>query len=124
MERRCRMNWNQLRYVLTIAEEKSITRAAQRLYLMPDAAWQVLANTAKHWLFEDLTPCGWKQAQTTGGGLSLTELEPSFQFRGCPQRAEPRDRAGNSARVRLPGRYGRKRCSGGGKGLHGSAGQL
>ena len=24
------MNWNQLRYVLTIAEEKSITRAAQR----------------------------------------------------------------------------------------------
>jgi DNA-binding transcriptional LysR family regulator len=27
------MNWNQLRYVLTIAEEKSITRAAQRLYL-------------------------------------------------------------------------------------------
>jgi predicted Rossmann fold flavoprotein len=47
---------------------------------LPDAAWQVLANTAKHWLFEDLTPCGWKQAQTTGGGLSLTELEPSFQF--------------------------------------------
>ena len=51
---------------------------------LPDAAWQVLANTAKHWLFEDLTPCGWKQAQTTGGGLSLTELDPSFQFKGCP----------------------------------------
>ena len=51
---------------------------------LPDAAWQVLANTAKHWLFEDLTPCGWKQAQTTGGGLSLNELEPSFQFKGCP----------------------------------------
>ena len=51
---------------------------------LPDAAWQVLANAAKHWLFEGLTPCGWKQAQTTGGGLSLTELEPSFQFKGCP----------------------------------------
>ena len=51
---------------------------------LPDAAWQVLANTAKHWLFEDLTPCGWKQAQTTGGGLSLTEVTPSFQFKGCP----------------------------------------
>ena len=25
-----------------------------------------------------------RQAQTTGGGLSLTELEPSFQFKGCP----------------------------------------
>ena len=30
---------------------------------LPDAAWQVLANAAKHWLFEGLTPCGWKQAQ-------------------------------------------------------------
>ena len=51
---------------------------------LPDAAWQVLANTAKHWLFEGLTPCGWKQAQTTGGGLALDELEPTFQFKGCP----------------------------------------
>ena len=51
---------------------------------LPDAAWQVLANAAKHWLFESLTPCGWKQAQTTGGGLSLTEVTPSFQFKGCP----------------------------------------
>ena len=51
---------------------------------LPDAAWQVLANAAKHWLFEGLTPCGWKQAQTTGGGLALTELEPDFQFKGCP----------------------------------------
>ena len=46
--------------------------------------WQKLAHTAKHWRFEGLTPCGWKQAQTTGGGLSLTELEPNFQFKGCP----------------------------------------
>lgn len=51
---------------------------------LPDAAWQVLANAAKHWLFEGLTPCGWKQAQTTGGGLSLAEVTPSFQFKGCP----------------------------------------
>ena len=41
---------------------------------LPDAAWQVLANAAKHWLFEGLTPCGWKQAEVT----------PSFQFKGCP----------------------------------------
>ena len=43
-----------------------------------------LAYTAKHWRFDGLTPCGWKQAQVTGGGLSLTELEPDFQFKGCP----------------------------------------
>ena len=56
----------------------------QPLDTLPDAAWQVLANTAKHWLFEDLTPCGWKQAQTTGGGLLLGEVEDDFQFKGCP----------------------------------------
>ena len=48
------------------------------------AQWQTLAHTAKHWRFEGLTPCGWRQAQTTGGGLSLTEVEPTFQFKGCP----------------------------------------
>ena len=45
---------------------------------------QPLAHTAKHWRFEGLTPCGWRQAQTTGGGLALTEVESTFQFRGCP----------------------------------------
>ena len=45
---------------------------------------QPLARTAKHWRFEGLTPCGWRQAQTTGGGLALTEVEPTFQFKGCP----------------------------------------
>ena len=48
------------------------------------AGWKKLAHTSKHWRFENLTPCGWKQAQTTGGGLSLTEVEPTFQFKGCP----------------------------------------
>jgi len=27
------MNWNQLQYVITITEEKSITKAAQKLYI-------------------------------------------------------------------------------------------
>ena len=45
---------------------------------------QPLAHTAKHWRFEGLAPCGWRQAQTTGGGLALTEVEPTFQFKGCP----------------------------------------
>ena len=43
-----------------------------------------LAHTCKAWRFGGLSLCGWKQAQTTGGGLSLEELEPDFQFRGCP----------------------------------------
>ncbi len=48
------------------------------------AQWQTLARTAKHWRFEGLTLCGWKQAQTTGGGLSLREVDEHFQFKGCP----------------------------------------
>ena len=50
----------------------------------PIESWQKLAHTAKHWRFEGLAPCGWRQAQTTGGGLALTEVEPTFQFKGCP----------------------------------------
>ena len=48
------------------------------------AQWQALARTVKHWRFEGLTPCGWKQAQTTGGGLALREVDAHFQFKGCP----------------------------------------
>ena len=67
-------------------------RALWRAASLPDTdvhclaapQWQALARTAKHWRFEGLTPCGWKQAQVTGGGLALTELEPDFQFKGCP----------------------------------------
>ena len=48
------------------------------------SAWPKLAAAAKCWRFEGLTPCGWKQAQTTGGGLLLDEVEDDFQFKGCP----------------------------------------
>jgi hypothetical protein len=44
-----------------------------------------LAHALKHWRFTALSPCDWKAAQTTGGGLSLREVEPnSFQLKGCP----------------------------------------
>ena len=51
---------------------------------LPASAWPKLAATAKCWRFEGLTPCGWKQAQTTGGGLCLNEMDERFQFQGCP----------------------------------------
>lgn len=53
--------------------------------LLSAGQWQRLAHTAKHWRFEGLTPCGWKQAQVTGGGLALQEVDEHFQFRGCPE---------------------------------------
>ena len=64
-------------------------RALWAVARLPDTAalsaqqWQTLARTAKHWRFEGLTPCGWKQAQTTGGGLALREVDAHFQFKGC-----------------------------------------
>ena len=36
------MNWNQLQYVITIAEEKSITKAAQKLYISQPSLFQSL----------------------------------------------------------------------------------
>lgn len=49
------------------------------------AFWPKLAHALRHWRFTGLAPCGWKAAQTTGGGLALGELEPhSFQLKGCP----------------------------------------
>ena len=52
--------------------------------LLSDGQLQALAHTAKHWRFEGLAPCGWRQAQVTGGGLALQEVDEHFQFKGCP----------------------------------------
>ena len=41
------MNWNQLQYVITIAEEKSITKAAQKLSLTQPAASQHVRQLEK-----------------------------------------------------------------------------
>jgi len=47
--------------------------------------WQRLAQTFKNWRFTGLENTGWKNAQTTGGGISLSQLEPdSFQLKGKP----------------------------------------
>ena len=59
-------------------------RDGNALAVLTAGQWQKLAHTAKHWRFEGLTPCGWKQAQVTGGGLSLREVDAHFQFQGCP----------------------------------------
>ena len=74
-----------------------------------------LAHTAKHWRFTGLTPCDWKQAQTTGGGLSLTEVESTFQFRGCPGLyfvGETLDCAGTCGGFNLHWAFGSGLCAG------------
>lgn len=58
------MNWNQLEYVLTLAREKSITRAAQKLYLSQPS----LSLSLKH-LEEEL---GTTLFLRNGSGLELT----------------------------------------------------
>lgn len=76
------MNWNQLQYVRTIAEEKSITRAAQKLYLTQPS----LSLSLKH-LEEELgTPLFHRSPEgltlTYAGELFCTwagETQASFQ---------------------------------------------
>lgn len=72
------MNWNQLEYVLTIAEEKSITRAAQRLYLS-----QPSLSLSLKGLEEEL---GTALFTRTGGGLEPTYAGQLF----CQWAAETR----------------------------------
>ena len=44
-----------------------------------------LARTFLDWTFAGLTPLGWQQAQTTGGGISLSQLEAgSFMVKKFP----------------------------------------
>jgi len=47
--------------------------------------WEVFAYGLKNWCFSELEDTGWKNAQTTGGGVRLACLEPgSFMLRDCP----------------------------------------
>lgn len=46
---------------------------------------QALARTFHDWRFDSLIPLGWQQAQTTGGGISLREIDPeSFALHRYP----------------------------------------
>jgi len=45
---------------------------------------KALAEAFKDWRFNGLEPMGWQQAQTTGGGISLWQIdEKSFRLKGC-----------------------------------------
>lgn len=57
-------------------------RPAEQLHTQE---WQKLAYTFKHWTFTGLENTGWKNAQTTGGGVALNQLYPdSFALKQCP----------------------------------------
>jgi len=47
--------------------------------------WQTLACGFKNWRFTELEDTGWKNAQTTGGGIALAQLQPeSFGLKNHP----------------------------------------
>ena len=47
--------------------------------------WQRLAYGLKYWLFSELENTGWKNAQTTGGGIALAQLKSgSFGVKNHP----------------------------------------
>ena len=47
--------------------------------------WTAFARGFKSWRFTELENTGWKNAQTTGGGIKLHQLEPdTFQVKSAP----------------------------------------
>jgi hypothetical protein len=72
--------------------------------------WAKLAHVCKHWCFTGLTPCDWRTAQTTGGGIALRELEEdSFQlkhYRGLYFIGETVDCAGSCGGFNLHWAFG------------------
>ena len=46
--------------------------------------WAALAHVCKQWEFEGLTALGWQQAQVTGGGIALGQLNADFSVQGLP----------------------------------------
>ena len=68
-------------------------------HALPAGSWQKLARTAKHWRFEGLTPCGWRQsgAVLRGGNVGLRRklrrLQPALGVRQRPCRRAGRRKA-------------------------------
>ncbi len=66
----------------TLALDVSST---QSVFSLKNNVWHKLSHALQHWTFTGLKDTGWKQAQTTGGGIALHQLEPnSFQLKAMP----------------------------------------
>ena len=58
---------------------------SRKVRSMSVGEWERLAHGFKHWCFTSPEDTGWKNAQTTGGGVQLSRLEAdSFQVSGHP----------------------------------------
>lgn len=55
----------------------------RRISSLSREEWDKLAHSFKDWRFTGLSPTDWKNAQTTVGGIALSQLEDDFQLRGC-----------------------------------------
>ena len=63
----------------------AVWKAAKLPAHLSPADLPALARAFKDWQFAGITPLGWQQAQTTGGGMGLSQLYPeSFMVRTMP----------------------------------------
>ncbi len=70
---------------LAVYRRCGLGREDRHVQGLTPAEWMRFAEMCKHWSFSGLVPLGWKNAQTTGGGIALYQLEPaSFGLKGCP----------------------------------------
>lgn len=68
---------------LAVWKAANLGKDERKLSTLSQAEWGKLAHSFKHWRFTELSPTDWKNAQTTGGGIALSQLEDDFQLRGC-----------------------------------------
>lgn len=70
--------------VLQAVGGEQTKRSSDKTASVKTADLEAFAHRCKHWTFTDLSPCEWKTAQTTGGGIALSCLEADFQLKRCP----------------------------------------
>ncbi len=69
---------------MAIWKAAALGKEERKLSTLSREEWGKLAQSFKDWRFSELSPTDWKNSQTTGGGIALSQLEDDFQLRGCP----------------------------------------
>ncbi len=69
---------------MAVWKAAAIGKDERKLSTLSREEWGKLSHSFKNWSFSQLTPTDWKNAQTTGGGIVLSQLDDDFQLKNCP----------------------------------------
>ncbi len=69
---------------LAVWKNVALGKEERKLSTLSKEDWGKLVHSFKNWHFSELSPTDWKNAQTTGGGIALSQIDNNFQLKGCP----------------------------------------